>query len=206
MNETIPIQKKAALKAHKNANSKGKTLLENLLGKKLFLKEVTDRIKTVADVLEDNNITQEQIDKMFANTPEHFKCQFIAELLCKSLNEGWNPNWDNSNEHKYYPWFKMGSSGFHNNNRNKNSTSLKTIKNNNMIIKKEPKIIYTKFIIPPFRGMTIPPFGIFIRKDLKNDQKIIEHDLIHWKQYKRMGIVMFYFRYFIQLLIIGYDT
>ncbi|MFL0077008.1 hypothetical protein [Tenacibaculum maritimum] len=75
-----------------------------------------------------------------------------------------------------------------------------------MIIKKEPKIIYTKFIIPPFRGMTIPPFGIFIRKDLKNNKKIIEHDLIHWKQYKRMGIVMFYFRYFIQLLIIGYDT
>ncbi|CAA0192838.1 hypothetical protein [Tenacibaculum maritimum] len=112
MNEAITIQKEAALKAHKNANSKGKTLLENLLGKKLFLKEVTDRIKKVADVLEDNNITQEQIDKMFANTPEHFKCQFIAELLCKSLNEGWTPNWDNSNEHKYYPWFKMGSSGF----------------------------------------------------------------------------------------------
>ncbi|WP_407277374.1 hypothetical protein R5O20_02760 [Tenacibaculum maritimum] len=112
MNEAIPIQKEAALKAHKNANSKGKTLLENLLGKKLFLKEVTSRIKTVADVLEDNNITQEQIDKMFANTPEHFKCQFIAELLCKSLNEGWTPNWDNPNEHKYYPWFKMGSSGF----------------------------------------------------------------------------------------------
>ncbi|MFL0083016.1 hypothetical protein R5N98_02750 [Tenacibaculum maritimum] len=112
MNEAITIQKEAALKAHKNANSKGKTLLENLLGKKLFLKEVTDRIKTVADVLEDNNITQEQIDKMFANTPEHFKCQFIAELLCKSLNEGWTPNWDNSNELKYYPWFKTGSSGF----------------------------------------------------------------------------------------------
>ncbi|CAA0170767.1 conserved hypothetical protein [Tenacibaculum maritimum] len=112
MDETIPIQKEAALKAYKNANSKGKTLLENLLGKKLFLKEVTDRIKTVADVLEDNNITQEKIEKMFAHTPERFKYQFIAELLCKSLNEGWCPKRDNSNEYKYYPLFKMDSSGF----------------------------------------------------------------------------------------------
>ena len=49
---------------------------------------------------------------MFTNIPEHFKYQFIAELLCKSLNEDWTPDWDNSNEYKYYPWFKMGSSGF----------------------------------------------------------------------------------------------
>ncbi|SED21380.1 hypothetical protein SAMN04489761_4645 [Tenacibaculum sp. MAR_2009_124] len=71
---------------------------------------------------------------------------------------------------------------------------------------KQPKIHYTKYIIAPFRGMTSPPFGIFIRKDLQGNQQILEHDLIHWKQYQRMGLIMFYFRYFIQLLIIGYDT
>lgn len=73
---------------------------------------VTERIKTVEDILEDNNITQLDIDLMFDNVPEHLKYQYIAELLCKSLNEGWTPNWDNSNEYKYYPWFKMGSSAF----------------------------------------------------------------------------------------------
>ncbi|WP_271730210.1 hypothetical protein, partial [Aquimarina algiphila] len=30
----------------------------------------------------------------------------------KSLNEGWLPDWDNGEYDKYYPWFKMSSSGF----------------------------------------------------------------------------------------------
>lgn len=71
---------------------------------------------------------------------------------------------------------------------------------------KKPKIYYTNWIFPPFRGMTIPPFGIFILKKHKGNEKILEHDLIHWKQYKRMGLFLFYFRYFTQLIIIGYDT
>jgi hypothetical protein len=54
--------------------------------------------------------------------------------------------------------------------------------------------------------MTIPPFGIFIKKEFKGNNQILKHDLIHWKQYKRMGFIMFYFRYIIQLIIIGYDT
>ena len=83
-----------------------------MLGKKVFLTEVTDRIKTIDDVLEDNNVTQEEIDNMFYNSPEHLKYQYIAELLCKSLNEGWTPDWEDDNVRKYYPWFVMGSSGF----------------------------------------------------------------------------------------------
>ena len=72
--------------------------------------------------------------------------------------------------------------------------------------KSNPKIIYTNFIIPPFRAMTVPPFGIFIKKKFKGDLQILEHDKIHWSQYKRMGLFMYYFRYFTQLIIIGYDT
>ncbi|MDB0602332.1 hypothetical protein PL373_14515 [Tenacibaculum maritimum] len=110
--ETLEIKKDDAIKAHGKAKKSGKDLLENLFGKKTFLKEVTERIKTIEDVLEDNNITQSDIDLMFANVPEHIKHQYIAELLCKSLNEDWAPNWDDSTQGKYYPWFKMGSSAF----------------------------------------------------------------------------------------------
>ncbi|WP_340074500.1 hypothetical protein [Leptobacterium sp. I13] len=110
--ETLQIKKDDALKAHRNAKKSGKELLENLLGKKTFLKEVTERIKTIEDVLKDNCITQEELDKMFANAPEHLKYQYIAELLCKSLNEEWTPDWEDGNYNKYFPWFKMSSSGF----------------------------------------------------------------------------------------------
>jgi hypothetical protein len=56
-----------------------------------------------------------------------------------------------------------------------------------------PKIYYINWLPFKLRGATIPPFGIFIL-------------LIHWKQYKRMGFLMYYIRYIIQLIFIGYDT
>ena len=39
----------------------------------------------------------------------HFKLMVIAE----ALNDGWKPNWKDSSEWKYYPWFEIQSaSGF----------------------------------------------------------------------------------------------
>ena len=69
-----------------------------------------------------------------------------------------------------------------------------------------PKIYYLRWVVPPFRAMTIPPIGIIIRADLKGDDQILAHDLIHWRQYERMGFFLYYFRYFVQMLLIGYDT
>lgn len=75
-------------------------------------KNVMERIKTFEDVLADNNITKE----LFNNTLVGLTADEIAykqiKLICKSLNEGWEPDWDNSSEYKYYPLFKMSSSGF----------------------------------------------------------------------------------------------
>jgi len=73
-------------------------------------------------------------------------------------------------------------------------------------LKKFPRLFHVRYIFPPFRAMTVPPFGIFIKLEHKGNYHILEHDLIHWKQYERMGLLIFYLRYFIQLLIIGYDT
>ena len=38
-------------------------------------------------------------------------------IIAKALNEGWVPDWDDSDQNKYYPWFWMeskaaGGSGF----------------------------------------------------------------------------------------------
>lgn len=35
----------------------------------------------------------------------------LIELLAELLNEGWEPNWSNGNEPKWYPYFEMGKSG-----------------------------------------------------------------------------------------------
>lgn len=76
-------------------------------------KNVMDRIKTIEDVLKDNGMTQEEFDKSLYGLVEDEIAYRLAKLICKSLNEGWTPDWSNVNEFKYVPWFKMGgSSGF----------------------------------------------------------------------------------------------
>lgn len=70
---------------------------------------------------------------------------------------------------------------------------------------KKPKIYYVRWTLPPYRAMTIPPFGIFIRKQYRDNQKILNHDMVHWGQYKKMGLFKFYFQYFKEFLTYGYD-
>lgn len=76
-------------------------------------KPVTERIKTIADVLADNKLTQKEFYEQCAGMPEDEVAYRILKLLAKSLNEGWTPDWDNSSQYKYFAYFWMGgSSGF----------------------------------------------------------------------------------------------
>jgi len=70
---------------------------------------------------------------------------------------------------------------------------------------RQPKIYYVRWVLPPYRAMTIPPFGIFIKKRYKNDKRILNHEIIHWEQYQKLGLLTFYFRYFKQFIKYGYD-
>jgi hypothetical protein len=37
---------------------------------------------------------------------------FKLLIVFKAINNGWRPDWNNSNQYKYYPWFGVFSSGF----------------------------------------------------------------------------------------------
>jgi len=47
---------------------------------------------------------------------EEFAKPIIAHykliIIYKAINNGWVPDWNNSDQHKYYPWFWVLSSGF----------------------------------------------------------------------------------------------
>lgn len=60
--------------------------------------------------------------------------------------------------------------------------------------------------IPIFRAVMIPHVGIFIKQKYQNDLTLLEHEMIHWRQYKRMGSLVFMVRYILQLVFIGYDA
>jgi hypothetical protein len=75
-------------------------------------KKVTERIKTITDVLADNGLTLDQFNSQCQGLTVDEINYRLAKLLTKSLNEGWTPDWNNTSESKYVPWFEMGSSGF----------------------------------------------------------------------------------------------
>jgi len=55
-----------------------------------------------------------------------------------------------------------------------------------------------------YDGITLPPFGIFIRAECLADDRLCRHEAAHWRQYERMGVVRFYAAYLWGLLRHGY--
>jgi hypothetical protein len=45
--------------------------------------------------------------------PKHHQAATLAHaqlvIIVEALNNGWKPNWKDSSEYKYYPWFDMSS-------------------------------------------------------------------------------------------------
>lgn len=77
-------------------------------------KVVTERIKTVDDVLKDHGLSREQFDKLTQGLEPDEASYILLKMITSSLNEDWTPDWNNSSEYKYAPYFDMrnGSSGF----------------------------------------------------------------------------------------------
>jgi len=70
-------------------------------------------VTTVEDLLKENKLTKASFDKSCKDLEKHEKAYRLLVMLAKTLNNGWKPNWKDSNEVKYYPWFEMeSSSGF----------------------------------------------------------------------------------------------
>lgn len=74
-------------------------------------KNAMERIKNIDDVLKDNDLTISKFDLWCDGLSEDEKAYRLLKLIAKSLNQGWTPDWRNSNETKFYPYFDM-SSGF----------------------------------------------------------------------------------------------
>jgi hypothetical protein len=67
---------------------------------------------------------------------------------------------------------------------------------------KFPMITYLPFDLPGnLKASTIPPFGIFIERQYMGEPQnskwctVLQHELEHWEQYKRMGLFSFYYNY-----------
>ncbi len=100
--ENLTISKENAIKAFDEANDKGKNLLKNLFGEKVFVKNIIDRIKTLEDALEYNGKTVEQFNWETERDSDAQKADKELEEIALALREGKpltiGQKW-------YYPYF-----------------------------------------------------------------------------------------------------
>lgn len=76
--------------------------------------KITDRIKTYEDACEYVGISPLALDD-YDFLPEidakHAYADHKLTVIVRALNEGWQPDYSNGNEPKYYPWMKWVGSG-----------------------------------------------------------------------------------------------
>ncbi len=106
------------LSAYKSGTPELQKAFERLYGKETFItskpvdKDILSSIKNFADILRLSKTTQAAFDKLHKGKTTYGYALEQLVLISKVLNLGWTPNWSDSNEAKYYPYFQWQGAGF----------------------------------------------------------------------------------------------
>lgn len=109
----LTLKKNTAKQLYPEAPAWFQKVLTETFGEDYFKKRDYTDIKTFADACEECGTIEEEFNERFANlgldadTINYEK----AKIVVKAINQGWTPDWSNSYQYKYWPYFKL-SSGF----------------------------------------------------------------------------------------------
>jgi len=108
--DTLKLNKETAIELFRDENTPDslKKILIDTFGKKVLIGDVMDRVKTFYDACKELDINPLMILKD-TDTPDEAAYKKLKTII-QVLNEGWTPDWSNSNEQKYYPWFEFTQS------------------------------------------------------------------------------------------------
>lgn len=99
-----------ARKLYPTASTEWKATFEATFGKEFFRQKITDRVKTFANACEVLDIDPDDVVHSADDTDD--QAYKKLKVIARALNEGWEPNYNDSNERKWYPWFYMDKPGF----------------------------------------------------------------------------------------------
>lgn len=108
--QTLQIDKNNARKLYPTASAEFKQMLTDTFGETFFSQKITDRVKTYGDACEVLGISSEILAYDEMTEDEQAYCKL--KIIIRALNEGWTPDWNNSSQYKYYPWFYQNAPGF----------------------------------------------------------------------------------------------
>ena len=111
--KTLQIDEKNARKLYKKASAEFRATLEDTFGKDFFSGNITDRIKTYEDACAELEEVPVDVEDMLSRgfTMDEINYRKI-KTITRALNEDWVADWNDSNQSKWYPYFRVSSSGF----------------------------------------------------------------------------------------------
>jgi hypothetical protein len=108
--QTLQIDKENARKLYPAASKEFKQMLVDTFGEKFFSQKITDRVKTFEDACSIMGVSS--CSFFNSSDTEDEKAYKKLKVIIAALNESWVPDWNNSNERKWRPWFYLDSPGF----------------------------------------------------------------------------------------------
>lgn len=105
----MKIDKQEARKLYPEVPAWFQRELEDAFGKECFTKKAFDEIKTFEDACKELDINPQAVYYK-DGTPDEIVYKKL-KIIIQAINQGWTPDWNNSNQKKWWPWFNL-SSGF----------------------------------------------------------------------------------------------
>lgn len=104
------MKKEEMLSRITSLENEAKSLRELLGSSKNKSGKIMDRIKTFEDACEETE--ENPSDEKFIKGSEDTIAYEKIKVISRALNGDWKPDWNNTNQPKYYPYFDTSGSGF----------------------------------------------------------------------------------------------
>lgn len=85
---------------------------------RIVFKKVRREINSVADAIDvlgekDSTVKQLRLLQSLEGVSYKLISEMEFEIVAKAFNKGWTPNWQDSNEYKYFIWWNLKDNCFH---------------------------------------------------------------------------------------------
>ena len=90
-----------------------KTIKININGKETEITLTKEQLKQINNqnplqkVFDYHKTTEEEFNKLNGHLPSYLQGQILEAMMVEMYNKGEKPDWSNSNQNKYYPYFNM---------------------------------------------------------------------------------------------------
>ncbi|MGM9861583.1 MAG: hypothetical protein ACI30W_03220, partial [Muribaculaceae bacterium] len=111
----IAINTDKPMQAYEAVTNEQQQLLADTYGEAVFKpRDITERIKTFDDAFRalglEHPLVREFTNKAFNSSPD-LEAYLSLRIICAALNEGWEADYSNNEQEKWYPWFYNGGGG-----------------------------------------------------------------------------------------------